>query len=174
MLCHVLRFVLAAFASATLDRAAPRALPACVELCLDTRVLTFNVILSVVAPIVFGLAPALGSCRAEWLHDRSDLGSRPTGWMRQGLVTAEVALSVVLVVGAGLLVRSLVRLEQVDPGFDAEQVLTFHLQLPPARYPDNAAVLRTIETIESRLRTLPQVRAVGATTTLALRGYDWS
>ncbi len=90
------------------------------------------------------------------------------------LIAAEVALSIVLVVGAVLLGRSLVRLQAVDPGFDQNHVVTFTLSLPPARYANAAERLRAFEEIDRRLREQPGVQAAGAVSTLALRGYTWT
>jgi putative ABC transport system permease protein len=80
----------------------------------------------------------------------------------------------VLVVGAVLLIRSLVRLQQVDPGFNPNQAVAFTLTLPSARYPGNLERLRGWEGIEQRIRETPGIQAVGATSTLALRGFTWT
>jgi putative ABC transport system permease protein len=90
------------------------------------------------------------------------------------LVVCEVALSVVLVVGAGLLVRSLVMLERVDPGFDPEGAVSFSLIFPDVRYPDDQHVTIAVEAIENRLRAMPGVRVAGTTSSLALRGFKYS
>jgi len=89
-------------------------------------------------------------------------------------VTCEVALSIVLVVGAVLLLRSLARLQDVNPGFAKEHAITFTMTLPAARYPDAGARFRAFTEIERRLREQPGVQAVGATSTLPLRGFTWS
>ncbi len=89
-------------------------------------------------------------------------------------MTGEVALSIVLVVGAVLLLRSMGRLQDVDPGFTKEHAITFAMTLPSARYPDSAARFRAFTEIERRLREQPGVQSVGATSTLALRGFTWS
>ena len=94
--------------------------------------------------------------------------------MRDLLVACEVGLSVVLVVGAVLLVRSLIRLQQVDPGFNQEHVVTFTVSLPSVRYAEGAKRFLAFDAIERGLRENPAVQAVGATSTLALRGYTWT
>ena len=83
-------------------------------------------------------------------------------------------MAVMLVIGAGLLVKSLLRLEQVNPGFNPERVLTFKTGLPGARYPEDAQVLKTFQEIQRRLESNPQVLAVGATSTAALHGTTWT
>ncbi len=134
----------------------------------------FDIALTLLAPVVFGILPALTSSKTDGLGDRSASSGRDARWMRSVLVAAEVALSIVLVVGAVLLLRSLVRLEDVDPGFNQEHVVTFTLTLPTARYPGPTERLRAFSEIERRLRDQPGAQAVGATSTLALRGYTWT
>ena len=86
----------------------------------------------------------------------------------------EVGLSVVLVVGSVLLIRSLIHLQQVDPGFAPDRVVTFKVTLPRVKYPKDTDQVRVFADLEGRLRNLPGVEAVGATSTLALRGYTWT
>jgi len=162
---------LAAAGRAALLQLAPSALPIFADLRLDRTVVIFNVALAMLAPIVFGLAPAVSASRADTLNDRSE--STSTG-SRTMLVACEVALSTVLVIGAGLLVRSLIRLQNVDPGFNRENAVTFNLALPGARYPEDANVVRAVQEIERRIREQSGVQAVGAASTLALRGFTWT
>ena len=170
----VLGFGLAVLARAALVRLAASTIPLFAEVRLDRSVVLFDVALSLIAPVVFGVIPALRSSRPEGLNERSDAVSRDARFLRGALVAAEVALSVVLVVGAVLLVRSLMRLQAVDPGFDQEHVVTFKLTLPTARYPGNVERLRAWLEIDRRLREVPGVQAAGAASTLALRGFTWT
>src|SRR3954471_19329556 len=169
-----LGFGLAVLAKAALTRYAASAIPLFAVVETDRTVLFFAVGLSLVAPIIFGLAPALSTSRREQVTERSESASRRIGSTRNILVAAEVALSIVLGVGAVLLVRSLGRLQDVDPGFMPEHAITFTMSLPSARYPDTASRYRTFLEIERRLREQPGVLAVGATSTLALRGFTWT
>jgi putative ABC transport system permease protein len=169
-----LGFGITVLARAALLRLPTSAVPLFAELRLDRSVVLFDIALSLLAPVVFGILPALTSSKTDGLGDRSASAGRDARWLRSVLVAAEVALSIVLVVGAVLLVRSLVRLEDVDPGFNQEHVVTFTLTLPTARYPGPAERLRAFGEIERRLRDQPGVQAVGATSTLALRGYTWT
>ena len=164
----------AALCRAMLTRYAAQAIPLFAEVQIDRSVLFFAVALSLCAPIIFGIVPALSSSRRDLVTERSESTSRGTQGLRHVLVAAEVALSIVLVVGAVLLVRSLDRLENVDPGFTQEHAMTFTLTLPSARYADAAARYRAFVDIEQRLRAQPGVQAVGASSTLALRGFTWS
>ena len=136
--------------------------------------LFFALGLSLIAPLVFGVVPALRTSRSEQVVDRSETASRETGRLRDVLVATEVALSIVLAVGAVLLLRSLANLQDVDPGFAKEHAISFTMTLPSARYTDAAARYRAFSEIERRLRELPGVQAAGATSTLALRGFTWS
>lgn len=169
-----LGFGIAVLARLALQQLATPVLPLFAELRLDRTVVLFNVGLSLLAPLVFGVVPALTSSKTDTVSERSPSASRRTRWLRSTLVSAEVALSIVLVVAAVLLVRSLLRLEQVDPGFRQEQVVTFTVTLPSARYPGNVERFRAFTEIERRLRERAGVQAVGATSTLPLRGYTWS
>jgi putative ABC transport system permease protein len=164
----------ASLGRAMLTRYAAQAIPLFAEVQIDRSVLFFAVALSLCAPIIFGIVPALSSSRRDLVTERSESTSRSTQGLRHVLVAAEVALSIVLVVGAVLLVRSLDRLENVDPGFNQEHAITFTMTLPSARYADAAARYRAFVDIEQRLRDQPGVQAVGASSTLALRGFTWS
>src|ERR1041385_2620429 len=115
-------------------------LPRAHEISLDWRVLAFALGVSLVAGMTFGLAPALQTSRLN-LNDTLKEGARTSGSgprnrLRNGLIVAEVALSLVLLIGAGLLLNSLVRLSKVPPGVDAQNVLTMEVTLPNTKYPN--------------------------------------
>ena len=170
----VLGFGLAALARIALTRYAASAIPLFAVVQIDRTVMFFTLTLSLLAPVIFGLVPALGTSRSEQVTERSESAARETRVLRSLLVATEVALSIVLVVGAVLLGRSLARLQDVDPGFTREHAITFTMTLPSARYADNAARYRAFMDIERRVREQPGVQAVGATSTLALRGFTWT
>ena len=169
-----LGFVLVVLARSVLLQVAGSVLPLFAEIRLDRSVVIFDIALSLAAPVIFGVLPALTSSRTDGLTERGTSPSRDARWLRSLLVSAEVALSIVLVVGAVLLVRSLVRLQQVDPGFDQDHVVAFTITLPSARYPAPRERLLAFEEMERRLREAPGVQAVGAASTLALRGFTWT
>lgn len=169
-----LGFALAALAQIALTRYAASAIPLFAVVETDRTVLFFALGLTLLAPILFGIVPALSTSRSEQVTERSDSTSRETRWLRNLLVAGEVALSIVLVVGAMLLLRSLGRLQDVDPGFAREHAISLTITLPAARYPDGAARYGGFVDIERRLREQPGVAAVGATSTLALPGFTWS
>ena len=164
-----------AFAARTaMARFAAPALPVFADLQFDRSVLLFGVALSLVAPVVFGIAPALRSSTADRLHERSDSGSLQRRALRTALVATEIALSVVLVAAAVLLVRSLIRVQAVDPGFNPDHAIAFTVTLPNAQYADAARRRAAFEDIERRIRVEPGIEAVGASSTIALRGFTWT
>jgi putative ABC transport system permease protein len=140
---------------------------------IDGRVLAFTLLASLAAGLLSGLAPALQAARSslsEPLKEGSNrtAGSRGAQWLRRALVTAEVAVALVLVTGAALLVRSFVGLLQKPAGFDTGHVLTLRLSLPPARYGNAGATARFGTQLVERLEGLPGVRAAAVATTLPL------
>jgi putative ABC transport system permease protein len=135
------------------------------EIGIDGPVLAFTIAICLVTGALFGLAPAL--LFSQWDPARGLRGGRPgalkpplmrRAGMRQLLVVAEVSLAVVLLIGSGLLIHSFVKLSGVNPGYDADHVLTFQVSLPLARYPD-ARVKGFAEDVVARLRSLPGIQA---------------
>ena len=166
--------LIAIAARAALVRFAASTIPLHAEVRLDAGVVLFDAALTLIAPLVFAVLPALRSASAGRLNERADAAAADTRVLRNSLIGAEVALSIVLVVGAVLLARSLLRLESVDPGFDQAHVIAFTVTLPSARYATRPDRLRAFEAIEERLRGQPGVQAAGAASTLALRGFTWT
>lgn len=152
----------------------PADLPRLHAVGLNGTVLAFTIGLVVVAALLFGALPAWQSARTnltDALRGRSSNAmTRAQTRLRGGMVVFEVALSLVLLIGAGLMVRSFVALTQVDPGFDDENVLTFNVSLPAIKYPqaEQRATFQT--TLAERLRSLPGVERVSAATPLPLSG----
>ena len=169
-----LGFGIAILARAAVQQLAASVIPLFAEIRLDLPVVLCCAALSLVAPVIFGVLPALMSSKPGRLAERGDVASRDTRFLRNTLIAAEVALSIVLVVGAVLLGRSLLELQAVDPGFDQNHTVTFTLSLPSARYANNPDRLRAFEEVERRLREQPGVQAAGAVSTLALRGFTWT
>src|SRR5262249_26122067 len=149
----------------------PLKIPRVQEIALDGRGFAFTAAVSILTGIVFGIVPALQSSRAD-LQPVLKEGGRDSrvsaGWLRRGLVVAEVAASVALVAAALLLARSFTRLLAVDAGFNPEHVLTLRTSLPPARYPDAASMVRAYTDIGRRLHESPGVRSAGGVTGLPL------
>jgi predicted permease len=152
-----------------------KSVPRLHEIAINSDVLLFTLVVSVAAGVLFGLAPALrlsdGSQRLKDANRGASEGGAVWGGgqnLRRVLVAAELALSVVLLVGAGLLIRSFVRLQQVPPGFDAGNVLTLELTMTGQRYADSDRVLETYRDLWSRLATLPGATSAGGVSMLPL------
>jgi predicted permease len=150
-------------------------IPGLANVSLNPTVLVFTLLLALVTGLAFGLVPALVVLRgntAALLKDDSTRGSagRSTGLTRSSLVVIETAFALMLLVGAGLLIKSFARLQNVDPGFSSENVLTAQLALPPARYAD-AAARRTFWTrLIEKTRTIPGATSVGLTSNVPFNG----
>jgi len=146
-------------------RLAPDTLPRLQYVRLDGAVLVFTLAVSLGTGLLFGLLPALRAARgdaASALREGArSSSSRGGSRMRRALVVGEVALAVVMLSGAGLLVRSLRSLQQVDIGFDAERILTARLNLPPLNYQVDAKAIGFVRQLEERVRALPGVVSVG-------------
>jgi putative ABC transport system permease protein len=140
---------------------------------MDLTVLGFSIALSVLAGVAFGLAPAVRIARSTFAENLKE-GGRPIAAGRSHgqalLVTAETALALVLLAGAGLLLKSLIRLLRVDEGFDPSQVLTLQLFLPQARYPDTVRRDTFVKQMLTNVEALPGVQSACAGTRLPLNG----
>ena len=156
----------------------PASVPRLHEIAMDGSVLLFALLLSVASGILFGLAPAL-RLGALNLHDSLKDAARGSGagavWgrgqnLRRLLVVAELALSVMVLVGAGLLIRSFMRLHSVEPGFAPGGVLTMEITLTPPKHADGAAVLESYRQLWPRLAGIPGVTAAGGISALPLSG----
>ena len=163
---------LAAGAVSGLVRLAPPELPRIDEVGIDAGLLVSALGAAVLAAVLFGLAPALHAGRVD-ARARLEDGARGTtgGGMarvRGLLVTGQFALALVLLVGAGLLVRSFARLGSIDPGFDPQGVLSATLTLPPSRYPDGEAIRQFSTALHRELEAVPGVQRAGTVSTLLL------
>lgn len=168
--------LLAQWAIDALGTLGPEQLPRLQAVSIDGRILLFTLGLTLLTGVLFGLAPALQAGRVnlnELLKEggRSGVGNRQRR-LRDTLVVAEVALALVLLVGAGLLIRSFWKMQQTDPGFNAERVLTASLSLPRARYADAPKVAAFQQRLLERVAALPGVQSAGLTSDLPWTGYD--
>ncbi len=156
----------------------PTSLPRADEISIDTNVLLFTLVIAVVTGVLFGLVPALQTARPdlnETLKEggRGSSAARAGTRVRQGLVIAQTALALVLLVGAGLLMKSFAAINDIDPGFRADHLLTFNLALPPTKYRSDTAVRAFFDEAIPRLEAVPGVKAVGATSVMPFSG-GWS
>ena len=170
----VLGLAIAFVATRALVAAQPADIPRLQDVGVNGAVVIVTFAIAFATSIAFGMLPALqltGARLPSALRESTRGGASIGGqWMRSALVVAEMALAVVLLIGAGLLIRSFIQLTRVDPGFRAEQALSFRVVLQGERYAqDEPARIRVAE-FEQNLRRLPGVSMVGATSVLPLSG----
>jgi putative ABC transport system permease protein len=148
-----------------------------VSLAIDLPVLGFTILVSITSSFLFGLAPALEISKTD-LNTALREGGRGTAGARQTLgsifVAGEVALSLMLLVGAGLLLKSLFKLRHVDPGFQSAHVLTLDFDMAEPRYRDWAVRTRFLEHVLERTRALPGVESAGFAGGLPLSSRGWT
>lgn len=167
LLGGLLGLVLALWGTAAIVGMQPGDLPRISEVRVDGAVIAFTFGISLVAALLFGMLPALQSASMnpyDALREagRSQVGSRRSQRLRTGLVVAEIAFAVLLLAGAGLLIRSFATLMDVDPGFRSEGLLTFPVGLPGGTYPDDARRSMFVEQYLERVRALPGVAEAAA------------
>ncbi|MDX1646972.1 MAG: ABC transporter permease [Longimicrobiales bacterium] len=159
-----------------LVRLAPPGTPLLEQVSVDLRILGFAALVTILTGALFGLLPAFRASRADpaqALREGGRSGSASaSARLRGALVVGQVGLALVLLVGAGLLVRSFQNLQDVELGFSPEGVLSARIQLPPVRYPDAESRLAFFGPLEERLEALPGVQAVGSIDALPLAGFD--
>src|SRR5262249_34777717 len=142
---------------------------------IDTRVLGFTIVVSVLSGIVFGLIPAFNASNPH-LNETMKEGGRGSGAqtshnrLRGMLVMSEVAMALVLLISAALLIKSVIRLRNVNPGFEAANRLTMNVSLPVAKYPKPQQWIAFYNQLGNRLDSLPGVKAAGFTSVLPFSG----
>lgn len=165
--------LLAFWGVALITRLLPPDFPRIQEIQIDWRVLGFTFIASVLTGILFGLAPSFQLAREDVQESMKETGRGTSGSMRrsrmrQTLIAAEVALSVVLLAGAGLLFRSFLQLQAVNTGFSAEHVLTAKLAPSGTNFPNADAYVAFYDRVIEQVKTIPGVQAAGIINTLPL------
>jgi predicted permease len=146
----------------------PESLPRVENISLDWRTVAFTALATLITGVIFGLIPAMQTSRTDFTASIKEGAGRTTGsasgWLRNGLIIGEVGLALVLLVGAGLLIRSFWRLMNVDPGFDSHNVLTLRLRLPNGKYLDGQQCRAFLEEVQERVKRLPGVEHVALST----------
>ena len=178
MLGGAMGAVISAWGTRLIVRMAAGNLPRSADIRTDSTVLLFTAVISIVAGVLFGLAPALQISRPDLMavlrsEGRGATSGRRRNVMRNLLVVSQVALSVLLVVGAGLLARNFLQLRSAAAGFDARNLLTMNISLPPARYDKNRQVL-FFDDLLRRVRALPGVRSATLDSALPLNPSRFS
>jgi predicted permease len=160
--------------------AAPEGLPRVQEIRMDGVVLLFTLAVSLLTGLAFGLAPTLRLSSPDLARDlrdgdRGSTGGKAQNRLRSALVVSEVAVALVLLVGAGILIRSFQAIQEVDLAIEPEGVLTYEVNLPDTRYPEGADRIGFYRSLFPRIEALPGVRAVGAVSWLPSQGryHTW-
>ena len=150
----------------TIVRLYPDSLPRTSEVSVDPAVLLFTMAISIGTGALFGLAPLMHTRMKALMAALKEGGAKTAGTarhlVRRGLVVAEIALAVMLVTGAGLLLRTVYNLTNVDAGFDRSRLVTFQMALPAVNYPDAAARAQLYQRLLDRLRAVPGIQAATA------------
>ena len=154
-----------------------RTVPRIAEVNLDLTVLGWTFLVAVGTGVLFGFFPALASSKPELTEalkkgGRSSTDGTRKNALRNGLVIGEIAIALTLLVGASLLVRSFIQIQNVDPGFNPRQVLALEVSLPVLKYPRGKPVADFFAEVQRRVSILPGVRAAGVTTILPLSGTN--
>lgn len=155
--------------------AIPIELPYWLQISLDWRVLAFAIGTGLLSSILFGLVPAWQASKPELVDSlkeggRSGVGGTKGQRVRNGLVVGEVALALALLIGAGLMLRSFLAVQNYDIGIDPKNTLTFRVGLPPSQYPDKQVAARFFQQLLPKLAEIPGVVSAGATTSLPAAG----
>jgi putative ABC transport system permease protein len=154
----------------------PNGIPRSREIDLDGSVMAFTFAVSILTGIIFGLAPALQASKTDVQDALKDTARTMTAgkrWVRSGLVVVEMALTLVLLIGAGLLIRSFYQLTQVDPGFRYENLLSFSINLPQRKYQNDQQEINFYDRLVQKIRPLPGVLSVGLSSGLPLGNNGW-
>jgi predicted permease len=168
---------LAVAGTKTLVTMLPPGFPRAESISLNVTVFAFTFAIAVTTGLLFGLVPAMQAARFDVQSGLREGGRGSTGTgrsarLRSVLVAGEVALASVLLIGAGLMLRSFVNLLRTDPGFQPQRVLTARLALPNQGYRDTPAVVRFYERVAAELRAMPGAQVAGVGTDLPWTGYD--
>jgi predicted permease len=161
-----LGLLLANFAVKGVLAAFPAAMPRAEEVSLDTRVLLFTLSVSMFAALVFGLSPALRSARADLGGALKEGGRGLSGarhFLQKAFVSGEVAMAVVLLTGAGLMLRSLAALWRVDQGFNPKHAITFSVSMPSTAATTSTETRARLRQLDDKIRSIPGVEAVSVT-----------
>jgi putative ABC transport system permease protein len=153
----------------------PNAIPRSKEISLDWRVLAFTIGVSFLTGILFGLVPAMQAGVVDVHETLKETGRGTTRrhWLRSSLVVVEVASTLVLLIGAGLMIRSFYRLQNVNPGFSYARLASFTISLPEKKYKTEDQTIPFYKRLMENTRTLPGVEAVAAASGLPLGNNGW-
>ena len=151
----------------------PGDIPRLADARIDGRVFAFTLALSILTAFIFGIVPALFASKPDLQEAIKETGQTVTSSsglkFHSLLIVSEIAVTLVLLVGAGLMIRSFLRLHEVNPGFNTENMLTMRIWLPASRYGSNEQQTAFFQQVIDRIETVPAVRAVGAIQDIPLK-----
>ena len=152
-------------------------LPGVQQISIDPRVMGFALALSLATGVIFGMAPAFQGSKINLNEALKESGIRAPAGSRRGrtrslLVITEMALALMLLIGAGLLIQSFVRLQKVDPGFNPRRILTASIMLPPSKYTEPRRQAAFFKEVVGRIESLPGVEAVGGASAVPFTGTN--
>ena len=171
----VLGLLLALWGTAVLTAAVPKTLPRAAEIGIDYRVLLFTLVISLITGLAFGLAPAWQASKpnmSESLKEGGRAAADAGHHIRRALVVSEVALALVLLIGAGLMMRTLLHLRNVSPGVNPKNVLTMKIPLLPSTYNEAAKIRNFYQQLLERVNGVSGVQAAGITADMPLTGAE--
>jgi putative ABC transport system permease protein len=171
-----LGWLLAIWGAPLIQTIGKNAIPRASEISIDTGVLAFTALIAVLTGFIFGLAPAWQASRVDVQSVLKDAARGLTGdraKLRQALIVAEVALTLMLLIGASLLLRSFYRLRQVNAGFTPERVLSFRINLPERKYGENEQKIAFYQRLHEKLSAAPGVADVAFGNQFPLGGRNW-
>ena len=167
-----LGLLIATWGLSVVDKLGAKINPMFTDLHIDLRTLAFTIGLSLLTALIFGLVPALQVSKPDLTDSLKDGGrdgsSGIRNRLRSGLVVSEVALTLILLVCAGLLIKTVLRITEVDKGFNSDNVLTMNIGLPAARYPRPEDSVRFYKDATERIAAIPGVKAAGITSVMPL------
>ena len=174
-----LGLMLAVWGTALLLAFSPGNIPRFDEISIDASVFSFTLGITFLTTLVFGLVPALASSKIDLTLSLKEGGQKGGGDARHNrarslFVVLEVAFALMLLIGAGLMIKSFVRLEQVNPGFDPENILALQISLPASKYKEDAQQIGFYQQALERVRNLPEVSDASITLTLPSQGPAWT
>jgi putative ABC transport system permease protein len=160
-------------------RGVPVQIPYYFDFSWDATVVAILVLISLVSGVLFGLAPVVAALRSDPVRilqagDGRSVGSRRRNLLRSSLAALQVGLALVVLVGAGLMSKSFIKLRTVEPGFEPENVLTLGIELPERVYPDDERQTAFWQELRQRVKALPGVAEVSAAQTLPMSNSRWS
>ena len=173
LLGGIVGLLLAFWGKESLLALAPEDLPRIKDVTLDAWVLGFTLVVTLMTGVIFGLAPALQSSSPNLNETLKEAGRGTTSGrhrLRNGLVVVEVALALMLLICSGLMIRSFIRLQRVNPGFNPDNALAVNIALPGRKYPNSDNHLAFYTQLLDRISGLPGVVAVGASQSLPIQG----